>query len=418
MVKISEKKIFKKNAVNLGVLQILNYVLPLITIPYLLRVIGVEKYGLLIFVMTALSYVAVVTDYGFNLSATREIALRKDSKQDLREIVNSVHIIKLATLTIFTLIIFIVFGRSSNFTQNKLTYAYTYLFIISQIFMPVWFYQGVENFITLTRVNIASKIIATALIFMLVKDSRDYNLVPIINSLCGIMATVILLFYAYKKFEINIEFPKINEIIWQLKNGWDIFLSSIFINLYANSMTFMLGLSGGSMNVGYFATADKIIQAIKALYQPIAQAMYPMISRVFSENREKGFEFVKEIRKIALIINFAAMTLLLIFADNMIYILAGKYISEAALVLRIMSPIPMLVSVSNIYGIQIMLNIGLRKKFRLILMCGALAGVVLGYLMIEKYSVYGASIVVGLIEAGIAGVMYLSVKKVITIKER
>jgi polysaccharide transporter, PST family len=418
MVKISEKKIFKKNAVNLGVLQILNYVLPLITIPYLLRVIGVEKYGLLIFVMTALSYVAVVTDYGFNLSATREIALRKDSKQDLREIVNSVHIIKLATLTIFTLIIFIVFGRSSNFTQNKLTYAYTYLFIISQIFMPVWFYQGVENFTTLTRVNIASKIIAAALIFMLVKDSQDYNLVPIINSLCGIMATVILLFYAYKKFEINIEFPKINEIIWQLKNGWDIFLSSIFINLYANSMTFMLGLSGGSMNVGYFATADKIIQAIKALYQPIAQAMYPMISRVFSENREKGFEFVKEIRKIALIINFAAMMLLLIFADNMIYILAGKYISEAALVLRIMSPIPMLVSVSNIYGIQIMLNIGLRKKFRLILMCGALAGVVLGYLMIEKYSVYGASIVVGLIEAGIAGVMYLSVKKVITIKER
>ncbi len=418
MVKISEKKIFKKNVVNLGVLQILNYVLPLITIPYLLRVIGVEKYGLLIFVMTALSYVAVITDYGFNLSATREIALRKDSKQDLREIVNSVHIIKLATLIIFTLIIFIVFGRSSNFTQNKLTYACTYLFIISQIFMPVWFYQGVENFTILTRVNIVSKIIAAALIFMLVKDSQDYNLVPIINSFCGMMATVILLLYAYKKFEINIEFPKINEIIWQLKNGWDIFLSSIFINLYANSMTFMLGLSGGSVNVGYFATADKIIQAIKALYQPIAQAMYPMISRVFLENREKGLEYVKEIKKIALIINVASMILLLIFADSMIYILAGKYIPEAAFVLRIMSPIPMVVSLSNIYGIQIMLNIGLRKKFRLILMCGALAGVVLGYLMIEKYSVYGASIVVVLIEAGIAGVMYLSVNKVINIKGR
>ncbi len=408
---MTEAATFKKNIINLGFLQALNYILPLITIPYLLRVLGIETYGLMTFAMAAMSYVAVVSDYGFNLSATREIALKKNSAEDLAGIINSVNLIKLTTLVFSAATILIIFLNNSSFSKNTQMYVYTYLFVASQVMMPMWIYQGFERIDILTNINAIAKIMGVILIFIFVKDGNDYNLVPLLNFICGGVASATLLIYAYKKFDIALRMPRKDEIVSQLKGGWDIFLSSIFINLYANSMTFLLGMSANNVSVGSFALADKVIQAIKAMYQPVAQAMYPMVSRMFSTDLKRAVALTRKIQKISLIVNFILMILILVFAEKVIYVLSGEKLIAAANILRIMSPVPLLVSISNLYGVQIMLNLGMEKQVKLILMSGAIFGVFLSYVVVGRYYEYGAAFVVCLIEAGIAVAMYLSVRK-------
>ena len=197
-----ESKRFFSNFLSLGILQGANYIFPLITLPYLVRIIGAEKFGLLAFATTTITYFVIITDFGFNLSATREISINRDNKKKIIEIFSAVFFIKIILLffAFFLLTFFIIFFQ--KFKKDALVYFLTFGTVVGQVLFPIWFFQGMEKMKYITFLNIFSKSIFTFSIFVFVKEPNDYLLVPVLTSLGYIIYGIFALFIIKKNFKV------------------------------------------------------------------------------------------------------------------------------------------------------------------------------------------------------------------------
>jgi PST family polysaccharide transporter len=271
---IINKEDFKtilNNFFSLTLLKVLTYILPLITFPYLIRVLGVEKFGLIMFAQATMYYFEIVVDFGFNLSATREVALNAEKKNKLNEIISAVFSIKFVLLIISFLILFMVLSIFDRFTDDYLIYYYSFLKVIAFAFFPVWFFQGIEKMKYVTWINIVSKTIYTILIFVFIRDESDYLLVPLINGFGFFLGSLLALYYLFKHFKHAFVFNSFAIIKQHFIDSSMFFLSRVSVSLYTSSNTFVLGLVASNLTVGYYAIAEKLYIVIRQLYQPIVQ---------------------------------------------------------------------------------------------------------------------------------------------------
>jgi PST family polysaccharide transporter len=385
-----ERQLFD-NIISLFLLQGANYILPLITIPYLVRVFGPELFGLLSFSSSTIGYFVLITDYGFNLSATRQVSIYRDDKSKINQIVSSVMIIKVFLMLFSLALLCILVSYVDFFKKDSALYFVTFGTVVGQVFFPVWFFQGMEKMKYVTILNIISKVIFTVLIFFFVKDKSDYLWVPILTSL-GFFVSAIWSFYLLKKvFKIQFSLQKFNDLKAQLFDGFHIFFSSISISLYTNSITFILGIFTNNTIVGYYSGAEKIIQAIKGLYSPVSQAIYPYIGKRISENKLSGLQTIKKVTKLVGGSMLVISIFVFFFSENLVSILLGSGFQESVKILMILSFLPFFVSLSNMLGIQTILNLGYKKAFSFIVMISAVIGICLNLILVPTYKAEGSA---------------------------
>jgi len=340
------KRLFE-NFISLSILQGLNYILPLVTFPYLVRVLGVEKFGLLSFTTATIAYFQILTDYGFNLSATREVAINRDNKEKLNEIFSSVMIIKFGLLIISFLLLSVLVFSFEKFRQDWLVYYLSFGMVVGQVLFPVWFFQGMERMRYITILNAVAKGIFTIAIFVFVKSQSDYWKVPLLNSIGFLIAGIASLVLIYKYFKIVLTRVSKISIFKQLQDGWLIFISNITVSLYTISTTFILGLFTNNIIVGYYSAADKLINIAKSLFFPVTQTLYPYISNLASRSKKRTIDLIK---KIALIFGLIGMIITIsisFFAEKIIYIIVGSGFSNSIVILKIFSLLPFLIILSN-----------------------------------------------------------------------
>ena len=170
---MDKKKTLIKNFSSLSLLQASNYLFPLITLPYLFRILGPDKYGLMIFASAFVGYFGIVTDYGFNLSIPREVSIHRDNKNKLSEIFSSVLIIKVSVFILCAVVFASIVFAIPKFYLDKDIYLLSFIAVFGQLLFPVWFFQGIEkmHFISLTSISVRA--LAVVSIFIFINSRRE-----------------------------------------------------------------------------------------------------------------------------------------------------------------------------------------------------------------------------------------------------
>jgi len=357
----SQKKLLE-NFTSLSFLQAANYILPFITVPYLVRVLGPEKFGLIAFAQAFIQYFVILTDYGFNLSATRRISIFREDEKKVSIIFSSVFIIKTSFLLISFLLMCVVVFLFPKFNIDWRIYFISFGIVLGNVLFPVWFFQGMEKMKYIAFLNILTKSMFTMAIFIFVREQSDYLNVPLLRSLGFIIAGILSLRIIWKYFRVKLVLPKINFIIEELKEGFHIFISTLAISLYTISNIFILGLFTNNIIVGYYSAGEKIIKAFQALLTPLYQTTYPHISKLASESKELALNFVRKMIKLVGIPTFIISSGLLIFAPQINNLILGDKFKSSVPVIQILSFILFIVAMSNVFAIQGLYGLGRYKE--------------------------------------------------------
>ena len=410
--KSKEYKRILENMISLTGLQFASYILPLITLPYLTLVLGPEKFGLTQYAISLITYFQFFTDYGFNLSATRELAICRDDNQKISQIFSSVMFIKLCLCILSFIILLLIVMFIPKFNEDSYVYILTFGMVIGYMLFPTWLFQGLEYMRYTSILNIIGKIVFTVLIFIFIHDTTDYMLVPLINSLGYILVGILGIYLALTKFNIKITIPSIRDIKYHLREGWYVFISTIAINMYTTTNTFLLGLFTNNTLVGYYSIAEKIILAVNGLLNPISQALYPFISRtVKTDDKTRSIEFIRKITKIMTLVGIVLSAGLFIFAKPIILLLFGQSYVNSVIILQIISIVPLAVSLSTVFGVETMLTFNYKKAFTSIVMIGGIIDIVLGIILITLMKEIGIAISFATTEIFITIAMFIFLQR-------
>lgn len=402
-VKLKSNKDYKRlfeNFISLSILQGLNYILPLITFPYLVRVLGVEKFGLLSFATATIGYFQIITDYGFNLSATREIAIHRENKEKVQEIFSAVMTIKFGLMILSLILLAILVFSFEKFRQDWEVYFLTFGMVVGNTLFPVWFFQGMERMKYITFLNVLAKVFFTFSIFIFVKKQTDFWKVPLLNSGGFIISGILSIWFLYNRFGIKLINASIVGIKKYFLDSTQFFLSRVSVSIYTTSNAFFLGLFTNNTFVGYYAIAEKLYQALQYAYYPLNQVIYPYISST------KNSRLFKKIFKMILATN-TVLVIFLFFTAGLVFnlLFSNNASLESILVFRILLISALIVVPSILLGYPFLAAMGYPEYAnKSVIYSSVLHLIVLTILsMISYINIYTVAIMVVVTESFVFG---------------
>ena len=327
----SDKKQLLENFFSLFILQGTNFILPLITLPYLVRVLGPEKFGIIAFAQAFIQYFNILTDYGFNLSATREISLYRENKEKVSEIFSSVMFIKVGLLILSFLIMSIIVFSFEKFRKDWLIYYLTFGTVVGQALFPVWFFQGLERMRYITAIEVGIKMFFLLLIFLFVDSPEDFWKVPLINTIGVIVGGIISIFIILKQFCVKFRVLNVNFYFKYLKISQFLFLSQASVSLFNQTNTFIGGLIFNYTLIGYYNAAEKLFVALRNIFGIVFRVFHPY----FSRNRKGNFFSLYS--KIVIVISTMIAIFLFVSADFLVNLLYGPKFQLTKEILKIFS---------------------------------------------------------------------------------
>lgn len=352
-----------QDSLILGGVQISGYVLPLVTLPYLTRVLGPANFGLIALGSALTLYFVVIVEFGFAVTGTRRIAiLQKDLPRVWRTYCNIMGCKLILVVTCFVLMIALV-GAIPKLREYWPLYMVSYLQVIGQCLSPNWLLQGMQRMKLVAYSDYGGKILTVALIFLLVRHSSDYLIAAALQSGAFLISAVLGMLVASRALRMRIVRPTFTEMRALMIEGWPVFLSFASGNVISSSNTMILGMTAAPEQVGFLNAASRLIIAFRALANPIASAVYPHMSQLAAQSPAEAVRFLKR-RIFWTPVPFLLLTVgLILFAPLAVNILYGPRYHETGILLRLMSVIPFVHASSMCFGTHFMLAFGHEKAW-------------------------------------------------------
>ena len=411
MARPHERKVVMHNVAYLSALQTITYLLPVIIVPYLFRVIGAEKFGLIAFAQAFVQYFMILTDYGFSISATKEISLCRHEPAKVYRAFSSVMTVKIALALLSFLLLVIIVYFVPKFRNDWPVYILSFGAVVGSTLFPVWFFQGTEKMKYITNLNIIGGIIYALFIFSFVKGPEDYLAVPLINSSVFLITGLLGQYIVFRTFRVAFKFQGYKNLREQLKAGWDIFISIAAINAYTTTRVFTVGLLTNNNITGFYSIAEKIANVCQTF--PLAsfsQAIFPRLSKIFHRNKLRAFKLMQRIQQITINISLICLPMIFIFAHLIVKVICGGDYQETVLALRLLLVSVFFVS-ANAFRVQFLLVCGKTHIYSRIHIIMAMVGLPFIFLLISSFSYVGAAIATVAIEAGIFIITYFTVRR-------
>jgi O-antigen/teichoic acid export membrane protein len=379
-----------RNALYLFVIEVAKYILPLITFPYLTRVLGLDGYGEFVFFMSISAYATLFINYGFDLSGTADVSRNRNDITQLNIIFSSILAAKILLFTIVCfmyLIIYCLFYSS----QNNIILLFAFIpGLIGNIFIPIWFFQGLERMKEIVIIMLAGRAITIPLIFVFVNNPEDVYVAAIIQSSAMFIAAVISLFIVFKlklvsELSVNYRIIKL-----KLESSWYIFLTSASSSLYSNSIPVLLGVIAGVKSVAIYNVAQTLRNVALGFMRPIYQAIFPRINLLIKNDVNEAFNFIRKYLILSMCLSILGCVFMFTTSEYLVSLIAGEEFYEAAKVLDILLISILLSVLNNFYGTQTLIPLNYTKQFGYIVTSLGVLSMCFSFPLIYLFGSYGA----------------------------
>ena len=385
----SKLKALVKNNINLITnffsllaLKGVDFLIPLFILPYLVRTLGLDVFGLISYSLAFCMYFGAVIHYGYSITAVRDIARVRENIDHLSRSYSEFLIASLL-LMIFSFCIFIlIISLIPSMNDDWWLHLYTFYFVAMQSFFPSWFFQGVEKMKYIAIINLATKILFLISLITLVKNPEDYLLVPLLNG-CSMMAsTIISLLIIRTHFKVKYCQPSYLSIKNIIVNGRHSFIALFAPTLYNSTSMFLLGHVSSNRMVGIYASATKLIDAMTSLAILFSTTFLPFLSR----NIKKHLFFSKIMLYVGSVLTFFAF----VFSDQLILMLFSKEKLIVSWYFKLLTPMVLFIFVRLTYGPNYLMLINKESVYKKIMLTSCLIFFLIALYLVPKYEIYGA----------------------------
>ena len=323
-------------------------------------------------------YFNLFIDYGFNLTAPR--ALARCSKAEIPLIFSTfmwAKIILLFVVSIFFCLALWFISLLHIIELDWNLFGAVYISVVGNVLFPIWFFQGIQQMRYITIINIVGRTLSILCIFMFVSSENNYVLEAFLQSCTPFIAGIFSLILIANKFPGILQKPDLKNIKTAFSEARQIFVSNLAISLYTNTDIVLLGILTNNTIVGYYSGADKLLNCIKRGISAINDAIYPFISQQFKLNFSNAIRFLKKQMFVYVLGGIMGGVIILIGSPIIIpWLLGSKYI-HSILPLQIMAFVPLIVALSNIFGYETMLPLGMEKIYSRILLLASVLNLII-----------------------------------------
>jgi PST family polysaccharide transporter len=386
ITKNKEAKTLAGNFMWLSLLQVAGYVFPLITMPYLARVIGVEGFGKIAFAAAIMVWIQTIADWGFNLTATRDVAQNRDNPQKVSEIFSNVLWARCALMLLSFIVLVLLIFIVPKFRENCSIILVTFLMIPGHIFFPDWFFQAIEKMKYITILNVLMKLIFTIAVFIFIKQPEDYILQPLFTSLGYVVSGLIALYYIVYKWDIKIHKPNGRGVLQTIKRSTDVFINNLAPNLYNSFSTVLLGFFGGGIANGIYDGGVRFFNIGSQLLHIFTRTFFPFLSR----RPEKHNQFTT----ITIGVTVVMAVILYVGAPWLVEFILSPEFADSVIVLRILAVSLIFVTLSSVYGSCYLIIHNQERLLRKITVYSSLSGFIIAWPLIYYFSYIGVALTV------------------------
>lgn len=368
----------------LTLLKVAGYIFPLITMPYLARVIGVDGFGKIAFASAIVVWFQTVTDWGFNFTATRDVAQNRDNEKIVSEIFSNVLWARCLLMILSFILLIILILVIPLFRENYAVILVTFLLIPGHIMFPDWFFQAVERMKYITFLNLLSKLLFTIAVFIFIKKPEEFLFQPLLISFGYIISGIIAMYIILHKWGVKLNRPYFPAIFQTIKGSTDVFINNIFPNLYNSFSVMLLGFFGGATSNGLYNAGIKFVDIVKQFINIISRVFFPFLSRRIERHNQFA--------KICIVVSMIATIFLYILAPWLIKVFFTEEFTPAITVLRLMSFSLIFLTINDVYGTNYLIIEGYERELRNIIILCSIMGFFLSFPLIKYFDYIGTTV--------------------------
>ena len=382
-------KSVKKNYIYNLTYQILVMIVPLITTPYLSRVLGAEAIGIYSYTLSITTYFILFGSLGVAMYGQREIAYVQEDKEKRSKVFYEILLMRFITLGISMIIFYITFAMNG---QYGIYYRILMLEIIANALDISWFFQGIEEFKKTVIRNTIVKVVSVICIFIFVKNSNDLNKYFLIYVLSTFLGNISLWMYIPKYIE-RISIKKL-QIFRHLKPTIALFIPQVAVQIYTVLDKTMIGsIVEDKSEVGFYEQAQKMIKLLITISTALGTVMAPRMASTFAKGDKKKLrEYMDRSFQFVLMLVFPLMFGMISIANKFVPIFYGSGYEKVIILINIIVPIVLAIGLSNVIGTQYLLPTKKQKEYTISVTAGAVVNFILNMIFIRLWGAVGASI--------------------------
>lgn len=397
------------DSLYLMALQGVNKLLPLFVLPWLMLKLGAGGYGYVGFALSIVQYIVIIVDFGFDLSATKKVAVVRDNRVQLTQTFWSVVWAKTLLLVISSFVIVLLIAVLPTFRAYGWAICCTMPMAVGSAYTFMWMYQGIGKVRLIAVINTFSKFLLFPLVFLFVKSSEDYPLAACIQSSVFLLTAIISCFWLWRMQVVDKPMWDLRSVRHELADSLPLFLSRASTSVYTQLFVVILGIFCTREAVGRYASAETIMRALCfVFYVPLTQAFFPRISALAGKDRLQAQLLVRKVRRLVFTLMLLVSVVLFFGAPYAEYFLGTGYAGLEDL-LRIMSLAPLFIGLGAVYGQMGLIalgNVATRIQFRNVYFIVGIVSLLLVIGLTQIFLERGAALALLLSELLVALLMY------------